>query len=203
MQWIGKCVAKFEECGYVTKEQSPWLCYALERRISTLFVAIPFVIIGALVSPFETAISFLGSFCFLRDSANGFHAHTVWGCFAVSIIFEFLFLCVFLQLLSLSVAIIALILAVISILGLAPYNDPNIHLSAEEIIACKKSTRIRLAVLLLLIASMFITGNTKIAEGITLGVLMSAFSLIIANLNIKTGGYKNEQTKRKKNQENS
>lgn len=43
MRWIDRLVKVSLNCGYVTEEQLPWLRYTLERRISTLLVAIPLI----------------------------------------------------------------------------------------------------------------------------------------------------------------
>ncbi len=50
MKYIGTlvdvCIAK----GYITLDQAPWLYYGIEKRITTILISIPMLIIGSLAS---------------------------------------------------------------------------------------------------------------------------------------------------------
>ena len=77
---VDMCVAK----GYITQDQAPWLYYGMEKRVSTVIVSIPMLIIGSLVSSLATSIAFYISFCSLRTRTNGIHAKTLVGCLIIS-----------------------------------------------------------------------------------------------------------------------
>lgn len=92
MKYIGTlvdvCIAK----GYITLDQAPWLYYGIEKRVTTILISIPMLIIGSLASTPAMSIAFYISFCSLRARTNGLHAKTLAGCLILSIISEILFL---------------------------------------------------------------------------------------------------------------
>ena len=79
-----------------------------------------------------------------------------------------------------NVAISLLIISIISIAVLAPYNHPNIDLSDEESTACAKSARIRLIILILLLIILYAMQLEQLATGILLGIVMAAVTLVLA-----------------------
>lgn len=108
---VDMCVTK----GYITQDQSPWLYYGLEKRVSTVIVSIPMLIIGSLVSSPATSIAFYISFCSLRTRTNGIHAKTLFGCLIVSTLSEIIFLGFLPYILNDAVGIVLLITSGISI----------------------------------------------------------------------------------------
>lgn len=76
MKYIGAlvdmCIAK----GYITQDQAPWLYYGIEKRVTTILISIPMLIIGSLVSTPAMSIAFYISFCSLRTRTNGFQGCT-------------------------------------------------------------------------------------------------------------------------------
>lgn len=156
MKYIGTlvdvCIAK----GYITQDQAPWLYYGIEKRVTTILVSVPMLIIGTLVSTPAMSIAFYISFCSLRTRTNGLHAKTLAGCLILSIISEIFFLGILPCILDDTVTISLLIVSTISIAVLAPYNHPNMALSAEESMACAKSAKKRLLILILLLIILYV-----------------------------------------------
>lgn len=173
---VDMCVAK----GYITQDQAPWLYYGMEKRVSTVIVSIPMLIIGSLVSSPATSIAFYISFCLLRTRTNGIHAKTLVGCLVVSTLSETIFLGFLPYILNASVGSALLITSAISIFILAPYNHPNMDLSDEEVKACAKSAKERLFILILLLIILYEIQLEQLATGILLGIVMVAVSLALA-----------------------
>lgn len=73
-----------------------WFAYGLEKRVLTIFTAIPFLIIAIALSDIWTAVMYLCSFYFLRVRTNGYHAKTIVSCIAWSLILELCFVLWFL-----------------------------------------------------------------------------------------------------------
>lgn len=123
----------------IKSEDAPWFKYVLAKRISTIFVGIPFLILAFVISNFLSAISFFATYFFVRKYIGGFHAKTVWGCLSFSLLMELVFLGVLPYLITTPVLLGMLGISVLAILKLAPYNHPNLHLTHEEKKACRKS----------------------------------------------------------------
>lgn len=182
------CIAK----GYITQDQAPWLYYGIEKRVTTILVSIPMLIIGSLVSTPAMSVAFYISFCSLRTRTNGLHAKTLAGCLILSIISEIFFLGILPCVLNGAVAISLLIISIISIFILAPYNHPDMALSAEESAACAKSAKKQLLILIVLLTILHATQFNQLAIGVLLGIVMVAEMLILAY--ILKGGKQNETT---------
>lgn len=192
MKYIGTlvdiCIAK----GYITQDQAPWLYYGIEKRVTTILVSIPMLIVGSLVSTPAMAVAFYISFCSLRTRTNGFHAKTLAGCLILSVISEIFFLGILPCILNDNVAISLLIISIIPIFFLAPYNHPNMALSAEESMACAKSAKKRLLILILLLIILYVMQLKQFVTGILLGIVMAALTLVLAY--ILKGGKEHEAT---------
>lgn len=192
MKYIGtlvdRCIAK----GYITQDQAPWLYYGIEKRVTTILIAIPMLIIGSLVSTPAMSIAFYISFCSLRTRTNGLHAKTLAGCLNLSIISEILFLGILPCILNDAVAVSLLIMSIISIFILAPYNHPNMALSVKESTACAKSAKKRLLILVLLLIILHRMQLKQFVTGILLGIVMAALTLVLAY--IQKGGKEHEAT---------
>lgn len=185
---VDVCIAK----GYITQDQAPWLYYGIEKRVTTILISIPMLIIGALVSTPAMSIAFYISFCSLRTRTNGLHAKTSAGCLILSIISEILFLGILPCILNDAVAVSLLIISIIPIFILAPYNHPNMALSAEESTACAKSAKKRLLILALLLIIFHKMQLKQFVTGILLGIVMAALTLVLAY--ILKGGKEHEAT---------
>ncbi len=166
--------------GYITQEQAPWLHYGIEKRITTLLISIPMLIVGSLFSSPVMAVSFYFSFCFLRSRTNGFHAKSFGGCLILSILTEAFSLGVLSRVWNETIASASLIASTISIYTLAPYNHPNMDLSPEEVVECARSAKRRLFALLLFLVVMHILQFNQMATGILLGIVVVAVTLTFA-----------------------
>lgn len=170
------CIRK----GYVTAERAPWLRYALEKRVMSILISVPVFVIGIILAPPVTAISFFFSFYLLRVRTNGFHASSALKCFILSLIGAGIFLGVLPLVLDSTMEFILLAISAILIYGLAPYNHPNMALTKEELAACARSAKRRLTVLLNVVILANIAHYWHLAEGIILGGAMTALTLALA-----------------------
>lgn len=189
MKSVDAVVALCVQNGYISSELTDWLKYALEKRLTTLIISVPLLIVGGFISPIETVISFYISFRMLRKWTNGIHARTFWTCFTASIISEILFLCCVLRYLTPITSCILLLASTILIAFMSPYNNPNIHLSKSEIIACSIKARKILLHALFTLGITYFSGFKRISDGILLGIVMAGATLALAYIN--NGGIKN------------
>ena len=179
-----ECVNAFTDMcirkGYVSVERAPWLQYALEKRVTSILISIPIIVLGFILAPPAMVISFYFSFYLLRVRTNGFHASSVLRCFLLSLIGVGFFLGVFPKILGNMMEFTLLAVSVILIYKLAPYNHPNMNLTDEESKACAKSAKKRLSILTLLSVALFIMELKQLATGSLLGIVMVAVTLIFA-----------------------
>ena len=178
----------------ISREDLDWLVYGLEKRISTAIVAIAFFLIGLKVTAMPTVISFLLCFYFLRVRTNGYHANSFIGCLIFSLILELFFLIVLLPLLEFPILICLNTSSFIITFAFAPFANKSIHLDEDELIASRKTSRIRISLLSGIATILYALGATEIGKGITLGNTMTALLLIIAYIKEK-GENKNEKRK--------
>lgn len=170
------CVAK----EIIKPENKDWFRYGIEKRLSTICVGIPFFLLAILLSDFLTATAFFISFFFLRSRINGYHANSIIQCLMVSLGLEILFLGLINPILNSAVMGILMTAAVALVFFLAPYNHPNMALTKEEILVCRKSARIRIIVLLLCFVLAACIKQRQLAAGITLGCAMAGGLLCFA-----------------------
>lgn len=178
----------------VKTDYAEWFRYGLERRLTTLFVGIPFVILGCLISNIQCAIAFFFSFFFLRAYMNGYHAKTVFRCLLSSLILEGLFLGVISRWINQNVSLIIMAISVVTAFTLAPYNHPNMHLSDDELIACKQKVRSRSSILTVVWTFSWLARFDHIAKGIALGSAMAGMLLCFAYISERRNH--NEKTAR-------
>lgn len=177
-QLVTHCVKR----GYVSEEQAPWLSYAIKKRMGSLFASLPILMLASYLATPITACSFYFSFCWLRSRTNGIHAKTFMGCMSGSLFCVLIFMGPIYHLLADSSMLVILLLSMVIIWFLAPYNHPNMHLTSEEKVACMNSARCRL--LLLLLGTIISQGliQREAAVGIMLGIAMAALLLALAYL---------------------
>lgn len=173
---VGICIQK----GYVSQDETPWLRYALERRIISLIAFVVLFIIGLLITTPTTLLAFLITFCTLRSRTNGYHAKSVGGCLFYSILGEVFYLRVLPNVWNDVFAFIALAVSIILIWFFAPYNHPNMDLSPEEVVACAKSAKWRVSTLIVALSVLDALQQYQLALGIILGIVMTASTLIMA-----------------------
>lgn len=173
------CIAK----QIISPADRSWFKYGLEKRIYSIVVSVPFLLTAIILSDMPTAITFFISFYCLRSRTNGFHARTVWWCFALSIFFEIVFIGVIQPLISIPITLLLAIISAVFIHFLAPYNHPNMHLSPKEISICRLSSRLRASGILACILISYILGLLNMVIGFSLGLVMAACLLCLAYIN--------------------
>lgn len=188
--FVQNCVAR----NYISHEKAPWLQYNLERKISSFVISIPLLILGILLSTPSAALAFYTGFCFLRERTNGWHAKTVMGCFIFSILYECLFLGVLFWYLNTYAILAITILSSLIIFVHAPYNHPNMKLSKKDLERCALGAKTRLLIIAMFYLLLSFLGFHAAANGLSLGIAMTALLLVFAYIN-KNGGDKNECTR--------
>lgn len=163
--------------GIIKEDDADWFRYGLSKRLSTIAVAIPFFLLAMLLTDFATACSFYIAFFFLRTKTNGFHAETVLGCLAVSLVSEVL-LCIILHPLLSNISRVVISLGcIIVVFKLAPVIHDNLPLSAKEIANLRETSRLRGCLLGALILATQLAQFTEVANGLVLGITMAATML--------------------------
>lgn len=125
-------------------------------------------------------LSFIISFDLLRTTTNGWHARSFVLCLMCSIVGECVFLGVFSHLWNPVPSLFGLILSAAIIWKYAPYNHPNMNLSTEEIMACRRAARKRLVFLIICSIVFRFLSVGELSCGIDLGILQVAIMLILA-----------------------
>lgn len=180
METVARKIAEY--CigrGIISKEQRSWLIYGIQKRCLSILGIILLLAFGCVFASPITVIAFLLAFSLLRKRTNGYHAKTVEKCLLISLILEgcYLLLVRFLFTFYLCLAVCGI--SVILVLTLAPYNDPKMHYTQEELYVCAKSARIRTIGLSLCAAVLWYFGVEDVAEGLVAGITM-AVSLLCA-----------------------
>ncbi len=166
----------------ISPAQSSWFIYGLEKRLATVMVGIPFLLLAVIMSNIPCAVSFFAAYFFVRKYTGGFHANTVLGCLLFSLLFEVLLLAIVYPILNTIVIICCVTVCVPVIYILAPYNHPNMHLTAAEIAACKKHARIRIWVIFAIVTAACVSGLAEVAKGVTLGIALASFLLCLGHI---------------------
>mgnify|MGYP004712055379 CR=1 FL=1 len=179
---VGMCIRK----GYVSQGEAQWLRYALEKRVISLISFGPLLLIGFLLTNPATVLTFFVTFCLLRTRTNGFHAKSICTCILYSILGEILFLRILPTVWNNIIASISLAASIALIWFLAPYNHPNMDLSSEEVAVCAKSAKLRLSALCIALIVLYVWKQNQLTQGIHLGIIMTALTLVIAYCSKRT-----------------
>lgn len=166
--------------GLIRQEDLAMFRYCLEKRIFSVIVFIPLIILGIVWTNVFTTIAFLGAFSYLRSTTNGFHAKKVVTCFFFSILIEFILFRFVIPLLTPTSIFVSLFISMISILLLAPYNHPNMALTSDEICACRTLSRKRVFHLLIAFLISNLLSWTDISIGLFLGIALVSVLLCLA-----------------------
>ena len=157
-----------------------WLQYGLEKRLSTAIIMFPFIVLAIILSDFTASIAFFIAFKLLREKASGYHANTLIGCVFISFFLELIFMAGLYPVLNCEISLFCNILSCTVLFTLAPYNHPNMSFSAKEIHALQRSSRKTFLLLILIITVCNSIGLSSVANGLTTGIAMAAFSLCLA-----------------------
>ncbi len=165
--------------GIITDTDTEMFRYGLEKRLSTLMVAIPFFILAVFLIGILPSGAFFFGFFFLRSKTNGIHARTPAICLLSSLAMEIVFvLCIFPFLSSFIKGIISL-LCLFLVFRYAPYVHPNLPLSEEEIALVRKQARMRVIVLIFISWIAGFLGWHDFSNGVTLGMAMAVLVLCL------------------------
>lgn len=179
MLFIPKVVSYMLERKLISEVDSQWLQYGLEKRLVTFVFLIPIIILGTIQTNIYMTASFLMAYFYIRSMSNGFHFKTKIMCFIFSLVLEWIFLSVICPRLTAYSSATMFLLSTIFIFLYAPYNHPNMHLSEEELCACRNCLRIRLIVLEILLVIAYLLSMKNIVLGMSAGVTMAALLLCL------------------------
>lgn len=161
--------------GIIVEEDTPWFQYSLERRILSLFGFVIFLIEGLAITSPAKAGAFLFTFYFLRSSTGGYHAKSRFLCIILSCICELAFLLLSNVISSEITEMLIFMACVTAILRVTPLNHPNMHLTGEEIQACKKSVKLKLRTLSVLVFVSYVLKSNEILSGILAATELTMF----------------------------
>lgn len=165
--------------GIVRSEDAAWFTYGVERRLSTLFVAIPFFALAVILTNLLSALFFYAGFFLLRRMTNGYHAKTVTGCLVTSVIAEVMLCVAIYPFLNIWVMLPLCGICAVLIFCLAPYLHKNLPLDKAQIAYCRKHARIRSIIIFAAVAVSALMKLTDIARGLTLGIAMASGMLCV------------------------
>lgn len=185
--------------GIIEQEQEEVFYYCIEKRIASLLIGIPCFLLAVAVSDLWGAVGFYVSFFLIRKYSNGYHASSVWMCLLSSLISELVFLGVIYPLLNAVWAFVIMILSLLAIIILAPYNHPDFNYSSAELISCKKHVLIWLSVLLATTLAAMLLRITALSAGISLGCALAGSSICFAYIFNWRKSYGNNENKTQRN----
>lgn len=185
--------------GIIEEEQEEVFYYCIEKRITSLLIGIPCFLLAVAISNLCVAVGFYVSFFLIRKYSNGYHASSVWMCLMSSILSEFLFLGVIYPLLNSAWAFVTMVLSLLVIILLAPYNHPDFNYSPAELMSCKKYVLIWLSFLLAITLAAMLLRITALSTGISLGCALAGTSLCFAYIFNWRKSYGNNENKTQRN----
>ena len=164
----------------IPAEKAPWLAYGLEKRLTTWIAMPPFLLLSVVCIGFWQTVAFFCSFFLLRSRLNGYHAYKYIRCFFLSLLTEVFFLLLVYPLINEWSSILLVVLNVVLVFWLAPYNHPNMNLSDEEYIACRRSARIYACFIGAAFTVLYIIDLHSLAYSVVLGMTMAVVLLCVA-----------------------
>jgi len=187
----GKIASYFVFHGIIDKDDEEVYEYSLEVLISTVLSLIVLLVLALATGTFFYTTLFLLGFIPLRLNAGGYHAKDHLRCFIV-LMFTYTAFLLLMHMLPYvymtTVAASSAMLSVIAVFLLAPSEDSNKPLSADEMIPLKKRSRIVIVgyAVVVCLLSLFVP-ETKYAFSLALGNLTVALSLFANYLKNKLG----------------
>lgn len=166
--------------GLIQADDLPMLRYCIEKRFYSAVVFLPLFVLGCIWTNLVTTVAFLGAFSYLRSTTNGFHAESPATCFICSVLIEFVLFVYILPHITTGIAIITLIISTVIIFAMAPFNHPNMGMTAKEICACRKLSKRRLIFLFLVFLISLALSWTDATAGLILGIALVAVLLCLA-----------------------
>lgn len=170
----------------IKQEDSEVYEYSLEILFSTILNFAAIIIIAILSQKSLLTVFYLIGFIPLRLIAGGYHADTHFRCFLVLLgtYSAFLGMITFLpDILVVFATVTAAVFSVILIFVLAPVEDKNKPVPAEEQKKFKLKSRITVFVYFTaIILFLFLLSNNRIAFSLSLGILSVALSLLATKI---------------------
>lgn len=167
--------------------------YHLQVMLEAILCHVILLSMAAITGHFIEIFLFLLSFDILRGSASGYHCKTSVGCFLLSsivcalvVLMRDLFLRYILQYQG------GLIISMIIIFLVGAINHPNMGWSDEELSKAKRSSRIKILIMLILLFILDFLGIEKVyLYCFSMGIVQCSISLVIVILGRK-GGHSDE-----------
>lgn len=168
--------------GFITKGQTEWCHYMVFHRLMNIISFSLLVPIGAIVVGWWGSLLYTTVFRFLRSRTGGYHAKTPHQCIITSISLQVVFLIGAVLLPKIEpLLMVFIVLLGGGILLLAPANNCELHLTAEEIQALYPRIWIRVGVCIIayLVLSKF---DITIASCIFVAMVAVLILLVSARL---------------------
>ncbi len=176
-KWIDNITQHCIRIKIVKEADAQWFQYGIAKRFSTFLVGLPFLFLTIALTDIPTTISFFISFFLLRTKTNGYHAKTMCGCIATSLLAVVLLCASVNSILTSYYLFIPSAVSYIVIYKLAPYTHPNLPLPSDAITECRKQARLRATMILAVTILTLIFGVTVISKGLTMGITMTSSML--------------------------
>jgi accessory gene regulator B len=160
--------------------------YSLQILFSTVFNFVAVVAIALVTKTVWLSFIYLFGFIPLRLTAGGYHAKNHFRCFLVLMgtYAAFLLAVFFLpELVHQATAFAAIAVSLVLIVVLAPVEDKNKPLSADEVKSFKKKSRVAIVLYAVVIACLLLLLSKDIyGLSLSLGVLSVALSLLASKI---------------------
>jgi len=177
-------INKWSSKGLIAKSEEEIYDYGLQLILFTLVNFTVILTTAVLVGRFTESVALLATFIPIQAYGGGFHAKTHLRCFLIMYVGWWIAIFVILPIFCSTGATLSSVLALITIYFLAPVPHINVEMSDEHRMKLRIAVRIGalLAVMISLIVIHVIANNSIIGISMTLGIVISAFSMLIAGV---------------------
>ena len=182
-KFSNKLTDYFLRKGLIEAKQTPWCKYMIMHRVMDVISLLWLVPIGSLVAPWYISITFVLSYRFLRSRTGGFHAKSPLGCLLAATVTQLIGTSLVSRIESTLLLFCILFFSSCLIIYLAPANNPELHLTQEEIQALLPRIKMRLFLLWLLIVVLFFF-VPLLATSLLVGVATTALLLVLSKSKI-------------------
>ena len=168
--------------GIVDPERAEWCVYVIESRVFTLISLSLVILIGVALFPIEDVLLLNFGVAFLRKKTSGLHLKSALSCCFFSILSELACL-LLLPYFRGPVTLVVLVLSVLVIIKLAPFNNSEMHFEKAELTALKNEICRRLILyigLILLLLKM----SPTFAFSLIFAMAYVALLLVLAKLGV-------------------
>jgi len=167
----------------VPYEDKELYVYGFHQGFLFLINILTIFLIGYAYGMMMESLAFLLAYMPLRSYAGGYHANTPFRCYVLSIPVIIAALAVIRSpFWNVSAAVLVMILVAVVIIVLAPVEDPNKPLDAQEKSVYKKRTIIILGVLIVACVLFWLIGQRTISVCVIVAAVVSALMLIVGKV---------------------